>query len=173
MSEPFIGEIRIFALNFAPLDWAFCNGQVMNITQNQALFAVLGNTFGGDGRNTFGLPNLRGCAPMQFGQGTGLSQRNLGQTGGAANVTLTAAQLPAHTHAINASSGSGNLQDPNNAIWATSGARNVRMYSATSSGQMSPAALSSTGGSQPHNNMMPYLPLNFCIALAGVFPVRP
>jgi microcystin-dependent protein len=175
MSEPFIAEIRMFGFNFAPQDWAFCNGQTLPIQQNTALYSVIGVTYGGDGRTTFMLPNLQGRAPMCAGQVTGLTPRSLGQSGGAANVTLTTAQMPTHTHAVNAStSTTGNLPDPNNAIWAQVSGRNAKAYTATATpAAMNPAALSTTGGSSQHNNLMPYQVLNFCIALVGVFPVRP
>ena len=174
MSEPFIAEIRMFGFNFAPVDWAFCNGQILPIQQNTALYSVIGAAYGGDGRTTFGLPNLQGAAPLDMGQGTGLTARSVGQKGGAANVTLTAAQMPAHTHAVNASTATtGNLPDPNNAIWTQVAGRGAKAYTATATpAAMNPAALSTTGGSSPHNNLMPYQVLNFCIALAGVFPSR-
>ena len=174
MSEPFIGEIRIFSCTFAPLDWAFCNGQVLNISQNNALYSVLGATFGGDGRTTFGLPNLQGRAPMDFGQGTGLTARGMGQVGGEPTATLTTAQMPSHTHAANASTAAG-AADPTNAIWSQCSGRGAKAYAttATTTTPMNTAALSPTGGAAAHNNLMPYLVLNFCIALAGFFPVRP
>lgn len=175
MSEPFVAEIRMFGFNFAPVDWAFCNGQIIPIQQNSALYAVIGAAYGGDGKTTFGLPNLQGAAPMDMGQGTGLTARSVGQKGGAANVTLSAAQMPAHTHAVNASAATtGNVADPNNAIWTQVAGRGAKAYTATATpAAMNPAALSNTGGSGQHNNLMPYQVLNFCIALSGIFPARP
>ena len=175
MTEPFIAEIRIFAGNFAPRGWAFCNGQLMPISQNTALFSLLGTTYGGDGRTTFALPNLQGAAPLQQGQGPGLSPYNLGQRGGETTVTLTSAEMPAHTHTPMANTVSSQVPTPAGNTWAPPGAgRGLNIYDASpgSSPQMNPNALSPSGGSQPHNNMPPYLTLNFIIALQGLFPSR-
>jgi microcystin-dependent protein len=175
MSDPFVAEIRIFAGNFAPRGWAVCNGQLMPISQNTALFSLLGTTYGGDGRTTFALPNLQGSAPLQEGQGAGLSQYFLGQSGGEPSVTLINTELPAHTHGVQATSNPGSVPDPNNTVWGIAGvARGTSMYS-TSAGsgqQMSPQAFAISGGGQPHNNMPPYLTLTFIIALQGIFPPR-
>lgn len=177
MSNPFVAEIRIFGFNFAPKGWAFCDGQLLPISQNTALFSLLGTTYGGDGKSTFGLPNLQGNAPMHPGQGPGLSLRDLGETGGEQAVTLLDSEMPAHSHtafSINADS-SGTALTPAANIWANAGARRaaVNLY-ATGPGNtlMDPLTLAFAGGSLPHNNMPPFLCLNFCIALQGVFPPR-
>jgi len=174
MSNPFVAEIRLFPGNFAPTGWALCNGQLMPISQNTALFSLLGTTYGGDGRSNFALPNFQGSAPLQPGQGPGLSLYDLGQTGGQSAVTLLPTEMPAHTHTVQCNSGSGEVNTPSNNIWCKShtGKTPLKMYAATSDGAMSPNAISTAGGSQPHNNMPPYLVLNFIIALQGVFPSR-
>jgi microcystin-dependent protein len=177
MSNPFVAEIRIFPFNFAPLGWAFCNGQLLPLSQNTALFSLLGSTYGGDGRSTFGLPNMQGNAPMNPDQGPGLSQHDLGETGGSTTVTLLASEMPQHSHSINCVDGSrisGQIGQPGNAILVkTSGTPpNAYVSGGSPNLQLAPSALSSIGGSQPHNNLMPYLTLNFCIALQGVFPPR-
>lgn len=174
MSEPFIAEIRMFGFNFAPMGWAFCNGQILPIQQNSALYAVIGITYGGDGRTTFGLPNLQGSAPLDMGQGTGLTPRVPGQKGGAANVTLTTAQMPTHTHAASAASTAGTVQNPTGNVWALAQAARQpqNLYGTATGASMSPQAFSAAGGASAHNNLMPYLTLNFCIALEGIFPSR-
>ena len=175
MSSPFVAEIRIFAGNFAPLGWAFCNGQLMPISQNTALFSLIGTFYGGDGRSTFGLPNLQGSAPLGQGQGPGLTERFLGETGGEQFVTLLQTEMPAHLHTVRCSSANADKNDPTNNVWAVTGARRatVNQYAAnTPTVSMSNSALSVAGGSLPHNNMPPYLALNFIIALQGVFPPR-
>jgi microcystin-dependent protein len=175
MSSPFLAEIRIFPFNFAPRGWAFCDGQLMPISQNTALFALLGTIYGGDGRSTFGLPNLQGNAPMHVGQGPGLSLRDQGETAGESTVTLLQTEMPTHAHTAMANANSGGDQNsPANNDWATSLALRAQapLYSTTSNTQMNPFALAVAGGSLPHNNMMLYLTLNFCIALQGVFPAR-
>jgi len=171
--DPFVAEVRIFPFNFAPKGWAFCNGQLMPISQNTALFSLLGTTYGGDGKSTFALPDLQGMAPMQQGQGPGLSLRQLGETAGEPSVTLITTELPAHTHGAIAATGGG-LNDPTNNAWAGCLKGHAPAYAASSASNvaMSPLALSVSGGNQPHNNLMPYLTLNFCIALQGVFPPR-
>lgn len=173
MANPFLAEIRIFPFNFAPKGWAFCNGQIMSISQNTALFSLLGTTYGGDGKSTFALPNLQDSAPMQQGQGPGLSLRDLGEVAGEQTVTLLQSEMPAHSHTAEATSGS-NSNDPANNVWASGqkGFGNTYAPSGNNNVQMSASALSPAGGNQPHNNMMPYLTLNFCIALQGVFPPR-
>jgi microcystin-dependent protein len=176
MSSPFVAEIRIFGFNFAPKGWAFCNGQILPLSQNTALFSLLGTTYGGDGKSNFALPNLQGSAPMQQGQGGGLSLRDLGEIGGEQAVTVLDSEMPSHTHTVQAESAGGTLIPPTGAAWATPGAgRNLNIYrpSDANNVQMNPLAVSITGGSLPHNNMPPYLGLNFCIALQGVFPARP
>lgn len=175
MSDPFIGEIRIFAGNFAPRGWAMCNGQLLAISQNTALFSLLGTNYGGNGQTTFALPNLQGSAPLHAGQGPGLSSYDLGQTGGETNVTLISSELPSHTHPVFGTSSPGSAVDPANAVWGTAAvARGTKMY-ADSPGsplQMNPSAFSATGGNQPHNNLPPYLTLTFIIALVGIYPSR-
>ena len=176
MTEPFLAEIRIFAGKFAPTGWALCNGQLMAISNNTALFSLLGTTYGGDGRVTFGLPDLTAAAPLQPGQGSGLSPRFLGETGGSPSVTLTQAEMPAHTHTPAAVPANGDSASPKEAVWAEAGISksHLDLYS-TQPGNlsMSPAAIAPTGGGAPHNNMPPYLALNFIIALEGNFPQRP
>ena len=180
MSDQFVAEIRIFPFNFAPTGWAFCNGQLMPISQNTALFALLGTTYGGDGKSTFALPGLQGSVPMQPGQGQGLSLRTLGQIGGAETITLLQSEIPVHNHALTATTAVANTDQPNGAMLArgqfsfqgNSGA--VPMYfNGAPDTQMAPQAIAPTGGSLPHSNMQPYLTLNFCIALQGEFPQRP
>ena len=178
MSSPFVAEIRIFGFNFPPTGWAFCDGQLMPISQNTALFSLLGTTYGGDGKSTFALPDMQGNAPMQPGQGSGLSDRFLGETAGEQFVTLNQSEMPAHSHSASAnnSDNSGNNLSPVNAVWGNAGARRspVNLYASAgpASVQMSLFTLSIAGGSLAHNNMPPYLVLNFCIALQGVFPPR-
>jgi microcystin-dependent protein len=176
MTDPFLAEIRMFAGNFAPNGWALCNGQLISISQNTALFALLGTTYGGDGRVTFGLPDLQGASPMQQGQGPGLSTRSLGETGGVSSVTLLTSEMPAHTHQVNALDAGGDATTPNNALWASAqlGRLGTNAYSAASPSQMmNPLTTAISGGSQPHNNMPPYLGVTFIIALQGIFPQRP
>jgi microcystin-dependent protein len=182
MSNPFVAEIRIFAGNFAPTGWALCNGQLMPISQNTALFSLLGTTYGGDGKSTFALPNLQGSAPMQAGQGPGLSLRDLGETGGEQAVTLFQTELPAHGHTMSATMTTGTVASSANnqlALAAAGGGKGsagnvVNVYSnGALNTQSGPVALSIAGGNQPHNNMMPFLGLTFIIALQGVFPPRP
>lgn len=175
MSDPFVAEIRIFAGNFAPRGWAFCDGQLMPISQNTALFSLLGTTYGGDGRSTFALPNLQGSVPVGGGQGNGLSYYELGEVGGSATVTLLPSEMPAHTHVANGSTNVGSQAKPNGGIWAAPGAaRGLAVYSATpgSSPTMNPAAFAPSGSGLPHNNMPPFLALNFIIALQGIYPPR-
>jgi microcystin-dependent protein len=174
MSNPFVAEIRIFAGNFAPTGWATCDGQLLPISQNTALFSLLGTTYGGDGKSTFALPNLQGSAPLQQGQGPGLSLRDQGEIGGEQNVTLLQTEMPAHIHTAVAASGTGQ-PDPTNNAWASGAKGFGSIYSPSvnaSNVQMNPFALSIAGGNLPHNNMMPYLCLTFIIALQGVFPPR-
>jgi len=172
MVDPFVAEIRIFGFNFPPTGWAFCNGQLLPISQNTALFSLLGTTYGGDGKSTFALPDLQSSAPLHPGQGSGLSQRFLGQEGGVEFVTLLESEIPAHTHAIRASTQNADVASPGP---ATAIGRSVGQKVFAASGANQPMAfqnIAPTGGSLPHNNLMPYLVLNFCIALQGVFPPR-
>ena len=160
MSEPFLAEIKIISWNFAPKGWAFCNGQLLPINQNQALFSILGTTYGGDGRTTFALPNLQGRSPLHMGNGV-----IEGEAAGEINHTLIMSELPAHTHAVTANTGGASQGSPANNVWSASGA-----YANSANENMSPALIANAGGSQPHNNMPPYLVLNFIIALQGIFP---
>ena len=174
MSNPFLAEIRIFTGNFAPKGWALCDGQLMSISQNTALFSLLGTTYGGDGKSTFALPNLQGSAPMQAGQGPGLSLRDLGETGGEQSVTLLQTEMPAHTHGVQCSP-TGGIVSPSGNTWGGGLKGHPPAYSLSApqtNVQMNPFALSIAGGNQPHNNMPPYLGLTFIIALQGVFPAR-
>ena len=171
MADPFVAEIRIFPFNFAPRGWAWCDGQLMPLAQNTALFSLLGTTYGGNGKSNFALPDLQGRAPMQPGQGPGLSLYDLGETGGSETVTLLESEIPNHPHSVIASQADGISTSPANEFFATG--IGVGMYGApTSMNMMSMQALAPAGGSQPHNNMQPYLTFYFCIALQGVFPPR-
>ncbi len=171
MSDPFIGEIRMFAGNFAPRSWAFCDGQLLAISQNDALFSLLGTNYGGDGRTTFGLPDMRGRLSVHAGNGPGLSTRILGMRGGAENVTLTTNQLPSHSHTYNGSTAAGNLNSPAGNVLA--GRANDPTYlESPATVQMSSGSVSSAGGSQSHTNLMPFLCVNYIIALFGIYPSR-
>jgi microcystin-dependent protein len=174
MSAPYLAEIRIFAGNFAPVNWATCDGQLMPISQNNALFSLIGTMYGGDGITTFGLPNMRGCSPMHSGQGAGLSQRNLGETAGVQNVTLIQNQMPQHTHTVRVSTATDHLAIPTANTWGSGqrGMGNVYAPSGASNVQMSPSGTSFAGSSLPHNNLQPYLVLTFIIAQAGIYPSR-
>lgn len=162
MAEPFLSELRLFSFVFAPKGWALCNGQLLPINQNQALFALLGTTFGGDGRVNFALPDLRGRTPIHVGSG-----HTLGERGGEQAHTLSTAELPAHRHTVAASSAAANLSSPAGASWGRSAESN---YGLDADVAMDPTLISSTGGSQAHLNMQPFLTLSFCIALQGIFP---
>jgi microcystin-dependent protein len=177
MADPFVAEIRIFPFNFAPKGWAFCNGQLLPISQNTALFSLLGTTYGGDGKSTFALPDMQGNSPMHPGQGPGLSLHSLGETGGSQTVTLLVSEIPAHAHFVGrASAINGDSVTPVGSVWAQSaaGRGSAALYhEAPANAKVNPIfSLSVTGGSLPHNNMQPYLTLSFCIALQGVFPPR-
>ena len=173
MSEPFVAEIRIFGFNFAPTGWALCAGQLLPISQNTALFSLLGTTYGGDGKSNFALPNMQGRVPLHPGQGPGLSDIALGENGGEETVTLVSNQIPGHTHPANCTMAVGTSYDPTGNVWSTDAAGNNEYGSGTVAGQMSPAAVLPTGGNQPHDNIQPSLVMNFCIALQGIFPARP
>lgn len=174
MSEPFIAEIRIFAGNFAPRSWAFCNGQLLPVAQNTALFSLIGTTYGGDGRTTTALPDMQGRAPMHPGRGPGLTARRLGQRLGTETVTISEAQMPSHNHSFNADGSTGgplgggaNASDPvNNYLGAS-----VK-YSASSTNHVNMHDTSNTGGSQSHNNLQPLIAINYIIALQGLYPSR-
>lgn len=173
MSNPFLAEIRIFTGGFAPKGWAQCDGQLMSISQNTALFSLLGTTYGGNGTSNFALPNLQGCAPMQAGQGPGLSLRDLGETAGEQTVTLLQTEMPAHSHTALGSSNSTAVSPASNAWGEGQKLGGAAIYAPTGNNQaMNPFALSIAGGDQPHNNMQPFLGLMFIIALQGVFPAR-
>lgn len=172
MSNPFVGEIRIFAGNFAPNGWALCNGQLLPISQNTALFSLLGTYYGGDGRSTFALPNFQGSVPLHQGQGPGLSERFVGESGGQANVTLLSSQMPAHAHTLNSASSPGTgTPGPTVALSAVAGGAPVYRIP-TNATTMAAQSVGVAGGSAPHNNLQPFLVLNFIIALQGVFPPR-
>lgn len=168
MSNPFVGEIRLFAGNFAPAGWMFCQGQLLPIAENEVLFVLIGTTYGGDGQSTFALPDLRGRVPLHQGQGPGLSPRTLGEVGGTESVTLTPGQLPVHTHALHASPAAASGTAPGGALLA---ATSVASYdSAAGSTAMAAVAVGPAGGSLPHENMAPTLAVNYIISLFGVFP---
>jgi microcystin-dependent protein len=176
MANPFLSEIRIFAGNFAPQGWALCDGTLLPILQNTALYSLLGTTYGGDGQTTFGLPDLRGRTPLQPGQGAGLSMRVLGESGGDPTVTLIESEMPPHSHTAQAAENTnGSSMDPTNQVWSKSSyiRSQVTLYKASANVSMSPGAVSLSGAGQPHNNMMPYLTLTFIIALQGIYPQRP
>jgi len=171
MADPFVAEIRIFPFNFAPKGWAWCDGQLMPLSQNTALFSLLGTTYGGNGKSNFALPDLQGRAPMHPGQGPGLSLHDLGETGGSETVSLLESEIPAHSHALNASQAEALERFPANLLPAAG--VGIGMYAAPSGTTMlSPNAATPAGGDQPHNNLQPYLTFYFNIALQGVFPPR-
>ena len=184
MSNPFVAEIRLFACNFAPKGWALCAGQFLPISQNTALFSLLGTTYGGDGKSNFALPNLQGMVPIQQGQGAGLSDRVLGEIAGEPVVTLLVAKIPNHSHTMNATATPGTATASNGGqlAFASAGASKTsagtvaNFYSSNpnkATTTLSPLAIGVRGQGLPHNNMMPYLGLNYCIALQGIFPARP
>ncbi len=172
MADPFLAEIRIFAFDFAPRNWAFCDGQLLPLNQNMALFSLLYTTYGGNPAYNFALPNLQGRAPMHPGDGPGLSSHTLGETGGSDTVALLPSEIPAHSHTLQADvadMADTNVVSPNASLALSSGGA---LYQNTPNGAMSNSALTPVGNDMPHNNMMPYLTLNFCISLAGVYPPR-
>lgn len=171
MSDQFVAEIRIFPFNFPPKGWAFCNGQILPISQNTALFSLLGTTYGGDGKSTFALPDLQGRAPMHPGQGAGLSLHDLGESDGTEIVTLLESEMPVHSHNMMASNADSTEQWPADNLFA-GGLGGIAMYGAPGTAILAPQAIGVAGGSQPHNNMQPYLTCYFNIALQGVFPPR-
>jgi len=172
--DPFVAEIRIFPFNFAPRGWAWCDGQLLPLSQNTALFSLLGTTYGGNGKSNFALPDLQGRTPMHPGQGPGLSLHDLGETGGAETVALLESEIPAHAHTVRANSDFGDLQVPSTAR-SLARSQNANAYQSTTNQALTPfsdQALAPAGGDQPHNNMQPYLTFYFCIAMQGVFPPR-
>lgn len=177
MADPFVAEIRIFGFNFPPKGWAFCDGQILPLSQNTALFSLLGTIYGGDGKSTFALPNLQGSVPMHPGQGPGLSLHDLGEVSGVESVTLLQSEMPSHAHSVGrALADAGNSITPVNSVWAQSAAGRgaAALYKdGAPTGQVNVNSLNFAGGNLPHNNMQPYLTLNFCIALQGIFPARP
>ena len=178
MTNPYLGEIRMFTFNFAPKGWAFCNGQLMAISQNQALFALLGTYYGGNGQSTFQLPNMQGAVPIHQGQGSGLSLYTVGQAGGSQSVTLLMSQVPPHSHTFNVTTASATSATIGNTVVPAAPAlTNASAYAVAQAADpslvpqtLAPGVMSSVGGSQPHSNLMPYLCINFCIALQGIFP---
>jgi microcystin-dependent protein len=171
MSEPFVGQITMFAGNFAPRGWAYCDGQLLAISQNDVLFSLLGTIYGGDGRTTFGLPDLRGRVPIHVGQGPGLTNRPIGAKSGSETVTVTTNQMPAHNHALNASTDPAGDTSPVGNVTATSTGASI--YGGTGTPvDLATSAVANTGGSQPHSNVMPFLCVSFIIALFGIYPSR-
>ena len=173
MDSPFLGMIALFGFTFAPNGWAFCNGQLLSIAQNTALFALLGTTYGGNGINNFALPDLRGRVPIHFGQGAGLSNYIQGQVSGNESATLLINNMPAHNHTLNAFSELGDTSAPSGALLGNTGALDREYRASGTSVQMSSAAIGVSGGSQPFSILQPYLALNYCIAMQGIFPSRP
>lgn len=172
MSGVFLGEIRLFPYNFAPRGFAYCNGQLLPIAQNTALFSLLGTTYGGNGQTTFALPDLRGRLAVSSGQGPGLSDYGLGQTGGDEAVTLDQSQTPAHNHQVAVHNGSGNYARPEGRVPGRLSGGTTGYAAAGNGSHLAPGTLSAIGGGQPHTNIQPYLTLNYCIALEGIFPSR-
>ena len=170
--DPFVAEIRIFPFNFAPKGWAFCDGQLLPLSQNTALFSLLGTTYGGDGKSNFALPDMQGNAPMHPGQGPGLSLHDLGETGGSETVSLLESEIPSHSHALMSLGAPGNRTSPVANTMARASAGPYCPPAGATIVAMSDQALPPAGGDQPHNNMQPYLTLSFCIALQGVYPPR-
>ncbi|WP_210492450.1 tail fiber protein [Patulibacter sp. SYSU D01012] len=168
-AQPYVGEIRLFAGNFAPASWAFCDGQLMQIADNEVLFQLIGTTYGGDGQETFGLPDLRGRVPLHMGQGPGLQSYVIGEAAGVEDVTLTVPQLPSHSHALTASTGPGVAISPQNAVLGASPDVTMYLRDGTTT-DLPPATAGPVGGSQPHDNVMPTLTLSYIISLYGIFP---
>lgn len=174
MADPFVAEIRIVGFNFPPKGWAFCNGQLLPISQNTALFSLLGTTYGGNGQSNFALPDLQGRTPMHPGQGPGLSLRDLGEQGGSQFVTLIESEMPAHNHDVNANAllSSASLASTNQALGRSTGGSAFKQAAFGNTEALAPESIAPSGLNQPHNNMMPYLTMNYIIAMQGVFPPR-
>jgi microcystin-dependent protein len=170
MSEPYLGEIRMFGGNFAPIGWALCQGQLLPISENDALFTLIGTTYGGDGQSTFGLPDLQGRAPIHAGQGAGLSNYTPGEKGGAETVTLTVQQIPVHSHQLAASTGAGTTANPGANVLAAGPSGALYVDGVTPTDALAGSALTPVGGSQPHENLMPYVAITYIICLNGLFP---
>jgi microcystin-dependent protein len=173
MSEPYVGEIRLLAFNFPPAGWLQCDGALLAISEYETLFNLIGTTYGGDGQNTFAVPDLRSLVPIHMGQGSGLSSYVIGQTGGVESVTLTSNQIPAHNHSVAANSSPANNADPGGAFPASGSAAGGNNYSKTTdAATMNSSMVAPAGGSQPHTNIQPYLVINFCISAFGIFPTQ-
>lgn len=172
MSDQFISEIRVFPFNFAPLGWAQCNGQHLQISQNTALYSLLGTTYGGDGMTTFGLPDLQGSVPVSAGQGHGLTERQPGEKAGSAAVALSPPEMPSHTHTLNVTSALATERQPSGQVFAQGDGISAYGPNTEATTVFYPSTISYAGNSQPHNNLMPYLTVNYCIALQGLFPQR-
>lgn len=173
MADPFLGEVRLFAGNFAPQGWALCNGQALSIAENDALFTLLGTTYGGDGVNTFCVPDLQGRTPIHAGGGSGLSPRVPGEMTGSETVTLTARQLPAHYHPVHANSAAGTQAEPQGAVWAAASSGELQYSGAPPNVSMSAQCTTVQGGGMPHDNLMPFQVATFIIACVGIFPSQP
>lgn len=172
MSDPFLGEIRMFAGNYAPRYWAFCNGQMLAISDYNALFSLLGTFYGGDGRTSFGLPDMRGRLPVCFGQGPGLSAYAMGQKSGVETVTLTTEQIPSHSHTLAASGAAAAVPSPTGALPADTTASSISLYAESADVELNAASISEEGGGVPHSNLMPFLCVSFIICLQGIYPSR-
>lgn len=174
MSDQFVGEIRMVGFNFPPSGWAQCNGQLLSISQNTALFSLLGTYYGGDGKSTFALPNFQGAGAISQGSGNGLTPRVLGETGGSYSVTLLTTQIPSHNHPANCISGGGNSVSAANNVWAAEGGREGKPLYTNTSGptNMNQLAVTFTGGNLPHNNLQPFLTVTFVVAMQGIYPTR-
>ena len=172
MGQPYVGEIRMFGFSFAPAGWAFCNGALMPISENEVLFQLIGTTYGGDGEETFALPNLASRIPLHIGTGPGGITYQLGESGGVEEVTLTVNQIPIHTHQATVTSVAGNSSSPANSVWAPNADTGIVQFTAgaNANSNMGAASMTPVGGSQPHTNLMPYLAINFCISLFGIYP---
>lgn len=170
-NDPFVGQIEMVGFNFAPVGWALCDGSLIAISTNEALFSLLGTTFGGNGINTFGLPDLRGRFPLGMGQGNGLTDRPIGEESGEENHTLISSEMPIHTHQVEASTSNGTSSTPSGNYPAVNN-EGIQHYATTANGTMSASMLTSAGSSQSHNNMPPFLAVNFIIATSGIFPAR-